>query len=145
MQIEIISTPLVLEVFGFSGTAPNGDYASTAFKLMDRMWQVVKGHTIPNKGKNIWIYEAGHQVFAGVELLKVTPKPKMLEAKQLSLLNYARFTHVGPYNLIRRTCEAMNQELDRMGLQSVWPLVEIYGHWTNDELKLETEILMALR
>ncbi len=30
MQIEISSTPLVLEVFGFAGTAQNGDYASTA-------------------------------------------------------------------------------------------------------------------
>jgi hypothetical protein len=40
MKPEIITEPLSLEMIGFSGIALNKDYAGTAFKLMDKMWQV---------------------------------------------------------------------------------------------------------
>jgi len=37
----------------------------------------------------------------------------------------------------------MRNELKRMGLKTTDPYIEIYGHWTADETKLETELLMA--
>jgi hypothetical protein len=38
-----------LDIYGFSGTAINKDYAGTAFKLMDKMWQAVKSNNLKNK------------------------------------------------------------------------------------------------
>ena len=53
LNLEIINTPLKLDIYGFSGIAVNNDYAGTAFKLMDKMWQIVKSKKIKNKGLNI--------------------------------------------------------------------------------------------
>lgn len=55
MNPEIITEPLNLQIYGFSGVAVNKDYTGTAFRIMDKMWQVVKSHTLQNKGLNIWV------------------------------------------------------------------------------------------
>jgi len=57
VKIEIIEKPLSIAIYGFSGTVWNKDYAGMAFKLSGKMWQVVKGAGIKNKGKNIWVYD----------------------------------------------------------------------------------------
>ena len=55
MEIEIINKQRTFDVHGFSGIAIGKDYAGTAFKLMDKMWQIVKSNNLKNKGLNIWI------------------------------------------------------------------------------------------
>lgn len=145
MNIEIITTVLELDIYGFSGIVLNGDHTGTAFKLMDKMWQIVKSNELGNKGKNIWIYEQNNTVFAGVELDGI-PKPDItLEHKILRFTKYAYYKHIGPYNLIKQVGQAMNNEIRKKGFEVSLPYVEIYGHWTNDESKLETELLMCLK
>jgi hypothetical protein len=39
----------------------------------------------------------------------------------------------------------MTDEIKRRGFETTLPYVEIYGHWNNDESKLETELLMCLK
>jgi len=39
----------------------------------------------------------------------------------------------------------MRNELTGRGLVITGPYIEIYGHWTSDEAKLETELIMALK
>jgi len=145
MNVEIITKVLEFDVYGFPGIVSNGDYAGTAFKLMDKMWQIVKSNSLENKGKNIWIYEQNNSVFAGVEL-KGIPKPGIIiEHKNISLNKYAYYKHIGPYNLIKQAGKAMNDEIKKKGFEVTLPYIEIYGHWTNDESKLETELLMCLK
>lgn len=145
MNIKIVTTVLELDVYGFSTIVSNGDYAGSAFKLMDRMWQTVRTNSLGNKGKNIWIYEQDNSVFAGLEL-EGRPKPDIiLEHKNLSFAKYAYYKHIGPYNLIKQIGQAMNTEIKARGLEVTLPYVEIYGHWTNDENKLETELLMCVK
>ena len=67
MNLEIINKNFSLDIYGFSGKAMNKDYAGTAFKLMDKMWQTVRSNNLKNKGINIWVYEQHEKVFAGVE------------------------------------------------------------------------------
>ena len=145
MNIEIITEALNFDVYGFSGIVSNGDYSGTAFKLMDKMWQIVKSNQLENKGNNIWIYEQDNAVFAGVELDGI-PKPDMLlEHKSLNLTKYAYYKHIGPYSLIKQVGQAMKVEIKKKGFEATLPYVEIYGHWTNDESKLETELLICLK
>ena len=144
MKIEIINKELSLIVAGFSGIAANGNYAGTAFSLMDRVWPVIKSKGIKHKGLNIWIYEPGEKVFAGVELEDPSNSDPGLETKLVVLTRYAYYKHIGPYSLLKKTGDDMRAELRSMGLNPGLPYVEIYGHWTNDESKLETELLMAL-
>lgn len=145
MDIEIITKTLELNVYGFSGIATNGDYAGTAFKLMDKMWQSVNTNRFKNEGKNIWIYEHNDSIFAGVEL-KETPKPdKVLEHKSLTLTKYAYYKHIGSYSLIKQVGQSMKKSIRDKGNEVILPYIEVYGHWSNDESKLETELFMCLK
>jgi effector-binding domain-containing protein len=145
MNLEIIDKTLRLNIYGFSGIAINKDYAGTAFKLMDRMWQTVKSNNLKNKGLNIWVYEQNESVFAGVELNDIPVQDTGLEQKSITLIKYARYKHIGPYNLIKQAGQNMTAELKSKGFETILPYIEIYGHWTNDETKLETELLMSLK
>jgi effector-binding domain-containing protein len=145
MNLEIINKNLKLDIYGFSGTAMNKDYAGTAFTLMDKMWQIVKSNGLKNKGNNIWVYEQNEKVFAGVELDESPTHDTGLEQKNITLIKYAYCKHIGPYNLLKQTGQNMKNELTDRGFETTFPYVEIYGHWTNDETKLETELLMCLK
>ncbi len=145
MNLEIINKPLELTIYGFSDTALNKDYAGTAFKLMDKMWQTVKSNALRHKGLNIWVYDENENVFAGVELYNSPKHDIGLQQKNFTLVRYAYYKHVGPYHLLRQTGQNMINELMDRGFETSFPTVEIYGHWTNDESKLETEVLMSLK
>ena len=109
------------------------------------MWQTIKLHDLKNKGLNIWVYEPNEKVFAGVEL-DDTPKPNTgLEQISINLSKYAYYKHIGSYNLIKQAGQNMINELKKRGFKTDLPYVEIYGHWTNDETKSETELLMNLK
>jgi predicted transcriptional regulator YdeE len=112
---------------------------------MNKMWQVVKSNNLKTKGLNIWVYEPNDKVFAGVELDSLTRQDTGLEHKSVVLEKYAYYKHVGSYNLIKQVGQSMKDELTKRGLENRSPYVEIYGHWNNDETKLETELLMCLK
>ena len=145
MNVEIINKNLRFEIYGFSGIAMNKDYTGTAFKLMDKMWQIVKSNNLKNKGLNIWVYEPHEKVFAGVELDDTSKHNTGLEQKNINLTKYAYYKHVGPYTLIKQAGQNMRNELKNSGFEISDPYIEIYGHWTNDETKLETELLICLK
>ncbi len=145
MNLEIINEPLRLDIYGFSGIAVNKDYVGTAFRLMDKMWQTVKSNNLKNKGLNIWIYEQDQRVFAGVEFNNIPNPNTGLEQKSIILLRYAYYKHMGPYHLIKQAGQNMTDELKNKGYETILPYIEIYGHWTNDEAKLETGLLMFLK
>ena len=108
------------------------------------MWKTVKSNDLKNKGRNIWVYESGEKVFAGVELNGPPPNETELEHKSIVLTKYAYYKHIGPYQLIKQSGEYMTGELKNRGFEIISPYIEIYGHWTNDESKLETELIMAI-
>jgi effector-binding domain-containing protein len=145
MNLEIIDKPLVMKIHGFAGIAINKEYAGTAFKLMDKMWQVVKSNNLKNKGLNIWVYEPQELVFAGVELNEPLVQNTQLEEKNIRLIKYVRYLHTGPYSLIKQAVQELKLALHNKGLETCLPYMEIYGHWTNDESKLETELFFSLK
>ncbi|MFT3935678.1 MAG: GyrI-like domain-containing protein [Chitinophagaceae bacterium] len=146
MDIQINNQPLVLDIYGFGGTATNNDYASTAFKLSGRMWEIIKSNGIKNKGKNIWVYEGTHKVFTGVEMEDASyTNNHGLEKMTIHLEKYAYYKHIGSYELIKQSGQSMTKELMQKGYEIVFPYIEIYGHWIKDESKLETELLMSIK
>ena len=144
VDIQIVTTDLKLNIHGFSGTAINKDYGGTAIGLMDKMWNVIKANGIKNKRLNIWVYESNEKIFTGVELDDNNSETG-LEEKNILLTKYAYYKHIGPYSLIKQTGQNMVRELKNRGFESSLPYIEIYGHWTNDESKLETELLISLK
>jgi hypothetical protein len=146
LNIEIITKNFQLDIYGFGAVAANKDYLATAFRLSSKMWEIVKGNGLKNKGMNIWVYETGDKVFAGVELENPGDSNDYgLEKKQINLEKYAYYKHVGPYNLIKKAGQDMVNELTRKGFEVTQPSIEIYGHWTGDESRSGTELIMCLK
>lgn len=144
VNVEIIDKPLTLSLYGFAGVADNKDYAGAAFKLSGKMWDVVKSNGLKNKGKNVWVYNANDIIFAGVELDEIPAVTICLEHKVITLTKYAYYKHTGAYQLIKQVGLAVNAEIKNKGLTPGVPYIEIYGHWTSDETKLETELMVSL-
>ena len=91
------------------------------------------------------MYGPGTTLFVGVELDEI-PKPDLgLEHKSINFPKYAYYKHIGPYNLIKQIGEAMHHEIKNKGFEVTLLYVEIYGHWTHDESKLETELFVGLK
>jgi effector-binding domain-containing protein len=146
LEIKIITNIFQTTIYGFGGIALNNDYAGTAFTLSGKMWDVIKSHHIKNKGMNIWVYDYQHKVFAGVELENEPGGDHpLLEKKKIVLEKYAYCKHTGSYSLLKQTGQNMITELTKRGFELTLPNIEIYGHWTSDENKLETELFMSLK
>ncbi|HVO73871.1 MAG TPA: GyrI-like domain-containing protein [Ignavibacteriaceae bacterium] len=144
MNVEIFNKPISFSIYGYSGIVKNKSYVETAFGLMDRMWQIVKSNNLSNKGLNIWIYEPSEKIFAGVELNHPPQWDTGLEQKNITLQKYAYYKHVSPYSLISQAGKIMNDELEKKGFKAGLPYLEIYGHWTEDVNKLETELIFSI-
>ena len=144
MNVEIVDKPFLLDIYGFSGVAVNKDYAGTAFKLSGKMWEQVKANNLKNKGKNIWVYEPNEIVFTGIELDNVPEHDTGLEQKSIVMNKYAYYKHIGAYSLLKQVGLAMRNEIKSNGFETQLPYIEIYGHWTSDETKTETELFMCL-
>ena len=67
MNIEIIETPLPFHLHGIGGVVENERYGEVGLRLMNEMWQAVKGAKIPTTGINHWVYLPDKKMFVGVE------------------------------------------------------------------------------
>jgi effector-binding domain-containing protein len=144
VPLEIINQPFNVTLYGFSGKVLNKDYAGTGRPLMDALWKEVKSKEIKNKGINYWVYEKDEMLFCGVELDQEPPADTKLELKKINLAKYAYWKHTGPYTKLKEAYSNMDSALEKRNIKPHLPFLEIYGHWNEDETKLETEILFSL-
>jgi effector-binding domain-containing protein len=144
MSVEILNTELSLSLYGFAGQAVNRNYSETGFRLMNKMWDIVKSNQLPNKGINIWVYGPGDTMFAGVELTEIPNSDQGLEKMHIKLQRYASYKHIGPYSGLSDAYKLMRHFLIENNFKTCFQSLEIYGHWEPDEFKLETEIIMGL-
>ncbi|HTR29604.1 MAG TPA: GyrI-like domain-containing protein [Puia sp.] len=133
-----------VSLYGFSGVATLQDWAGTGRTLMDRLWKEVRSKHLPNNGLNVWVYDEDNKLFTGVELTASPPADSPLEHKTVFMPQYAYTKHIGPYDQLKSTHEAAREEFKRVGIRVRLPYIEIYGHWTEDPAKLETELLWSI-
>ena len=102
MDIEIIDEPIRFHLHGIGGLVDNERYGEVGLRLMDAMWQVVKGANIPTTGINHWVYLPDARMFVGVELRnpQQSPTPNQLEPLEFELQRYLKHVHVGPYQAL---------------------------------------------
>ena len=148
MLPEIHTVPIEYTIAGHSlRHDPAKRFGEEIMSLLNRVWPVIKSNAIPNDGINRVVYDGDCTVFAGVVLgpgAEAMPTAAGLERKIVRLTRYAVWKHIGPYHLIPATGAAMTKALEAAGHRTGWPMVEVYGHWTNDESKLETETFVAV-
>ncbi len=84
------------------------------------------------------------KIFAGVVITEHRESPERLSMRHFVLKRYAYYQYVGPYTRLPQVNKEMQDEIDRQGLIRKAPMIEIYGHASDDPSKSETELLYAL-
>jgi hypothetical protein len=144
MNIEIVVEPLTLVLYGVSGHVEGKNYGLTGQRLMDVLWKEIVAKGLKHKGINHWVYENKEMLFTGVELEGPVGSECELARKKVVVPQYAYGKHIGPISELGTVYEGIHEVLRSKGLQSCYPSIEIYGHWTEDVSKFETEIIVAI-
>jgi hypothetical protein len=144
MNIEIVEKPLCIKLYGVSGPVADQNYGRTGQQLMGVLWKEIGARKLNHKGINLWVYEALDMLFTGVELEEAPARESVLEPKEIQLSKYVYWKHVGPYAMLKKVHADLRDELKTRGLEPRFPFLEVYGHWTEDESKLETELFISL-
>jgi hypothetical protein len=147
MEVEIIESPIRFHLYGVGGVVEGERFAEVGLRLMDEMWQAVRGAEVPTTGINHWVYLPGDRMFVGVELRSPHqgPMPDRLEPLGLELPRYLKHVHVGPYQALPQKWKDLKAELAARGEVIGSPSLEVYGHHCGDPAKSETTILIGLR
>lgn len=147
MLIEIVEEPIQFHLHGIGGVVENERYGEVGLRLMNEMWQVVKGAKLPNTGINHWVYLPDDRMFVGVELQGsgAVPTSSQLEPLEIELPRYLKHIHIGPYQALPQKWKTLQAELSARGEMTSSPALEVYGHHCDDAQKLETTILIGLR
>jgi effector-binding domain-containing protein len=122
---------------------PRTDLVDALLGGIGEVWNRVRQEGIKHAGRNVGVYRNGDaetvEVEAGVELLPGHELP----AERVSWTPAglaASVVHVGSYSGIPQAYEALHTWCEANGYRTTGPSWEIYGHWTEDESKLVTEI-----
>ena len=147
MNVEIVEEPIRFHLYGIGGVVENERYGEVGLRLMDKMWQVVKGVGIPTTGINHWVYLPDGRMFVGVELRnpQQVPTPDQLEPLEFELQRYMQHVHVGPYQALPQKWKELKAELAARGEVIGSPSLEVYGHSCADPSMAETTIFIGLK
>ncbi|MBS4197555.1 GyrI-like domain-containing protein [Lederbergia citri] len=146
MEAVIVNQSITFTLFGFSKLHDqNKAYSDTMFELLNKVWEEVRQKKLYHKGINHVVYDADHLIFAGIELNTPPPEDSSLEKKIVHLDKYAYCKHIGPYSELDKTYGKIKSLIETYGEHHQPPSMEIYGHWNEDESKLETEIIFNIK
>ncbi|HZZ73025.1 MAG TPA: hypothetical protein VFE24_12295 [Pirellulales bacterium] len=146
MKIEIVDEPIQFRLHGLGDFIGKERCSDVGLRLMNQLWKAVKTAQIATTGINHWVYLPAGKLFVGVELRTTPSDPTSvpLESLDFELPRHLRHLHVGPYQELPQTWQALKAELTACGERVCPPSVEIYGHHHDDPSKLETTILIGL-
>ncbi|MEK6222845.1 MAG: hypothetical protein N2D54_11420, partial [Chloroflexota bacterium] len=80
-----------------------------------------------------------------VELESTPTLETILIQNYIMLEKYVYWKHIGGYAMLGDVHARMHKEIVTRNLHDQKLAVEVYGHWTPDEDRLETEILIAVK
>jgi len=128
-----------------------GKVPSVILPALDVVWRVVRGQGM-KFGMNVAVYRSlgGDELEAdfGVEVASEVAS-RFDDCGEVRFLETpsgmaAAMTHVGPYRGMRKTYEAISSWMREHGYLSAGAAVEVYGHWREDESRLETELYVLV-
>jgi effector-binding domain-containing protein len=133
------------------GRVRSGNLLEVAMPLADKVWEFIREHPeIPQPGINIWLYlpEGSGEEFVvkvGAEVLKPFDAIGPVVCSQTPGGLVAKTLHIGPYSGIPGAHAAIKEWCGKEGRTLAGSNWEIYGHWNEDESKLQTEICYLLK
>jgi effector-binding domain-containing protein len=117
--------------------------------LLDKVYVAVRAGEIVQTGHNVFVYSDPSKdevtVEVGVEVGAPFSPVDDIEYAETPGGRAAYAKHVGPYAELGRTHDAIVQWCTEHAWQRAGVWWEVYGDWTEDPAKLETDVFHALR
>jgi len=129
-----------------------GDVGRTWKPALDLVWEFLRRHEgLRSGGHNCFLYhhpangEAAMDVAFGVQVIRSFEDEGAVIYTETPAGEVVMTTHIGSYARLAAAHNAVHSwraETDRVFGAYSW---EIYGDWTDDETKLETQVIYLLR
>jgi effector-binding domain-containing protein len=118
---------------------------------LDEVWSFLRAHPgLRAGGHNVFVYHHPAKrndpmdVDFGVEVAQPFEPEGEIILVETPAGEVARAVHVGPYDRMKETHEAIHRWSERVGRRFAGISWEVYGDWNEDPSKLETTIRYAL-
>ena len=118
---------------------------------LDLVWEFLRRQEgLRTDGHNCFLYqhpahgEAAMVVDFGVQVIRPFPDAGEVVCTETPAGEVAMTTHIGSYGKLAAAHEAINSWRAETGRAFGGCSWEIYGDWTNDEAKLETQVIYLL-
>jgi len=135
-----------------SRPVPFGGVPAAWKPALDRVWAFLRTQPgLRTDGHNIFLYRHPTrpgdpmEVAFGVEVVREFAPAGEVEPVTTPAGEVAVATHIGPYDGLRQTHEAIHAWMVAINRESAGWSWEIYGDWTDDPAKLETTVMYLLR
>jgi len=129
-----------------------GAVVSAYRPALDLVWQFLRSQPgLRTDGHNVFLYHhpakrsAPMDVDFGVEVTRSFEKAGGVYATETPAGEAATAVHVGPYDRLKETHDAIHAWAEAHDRQFAGRSWEIYGDWSDDPSKLETTVLYLLR
>jgi effector-binding domain-containing protein len=117
--------------------------------LLDQVYAAVRAGDVVQTGRNVFVYSDPSKeevtVEVGVEVAAPFDSVGDIDYAETPAGEAAFTRHVGPYAELGRTHDAIVQWCMAHGRRRSGVWWEVYGDWTDDPAKLETDVVHALR
>jgi effector-binding domain-containing protein len=148
-----VETVEACPIAGVEGHATHETLPMEIGRLVDRVWAYVRREDVGlTTNHNVVLYlgdvgsEQGADIIVGVQVDRPFEggSDDGVRSHELPGGAVVRAVHVGPYNRMKPTYDAILAHADEHGLRRAGPSWEIYGDWDDDPTKLETDIFFLL-
>ena len=120
------------------------------------VWDLMRARGIRSTGHNVVVYwdETGHDLMRqpggipvdiGAEITAAFDSDAELTCTATPAGHFISAIHIGPYERLGETHQALLAACHAQGLERAGPYWEFYGHWNADPAKVETTVCYALR
>lgn len=110
------------------------------------VWEFVKAQKIPGANRLLALYPDTKivEIEVGAEVAQSFTGNGRIIPSHLPAGRVATTAHLGPYSALAGAHRAIQQWCAANGHRLAGPSWEIYGHWTEDETQLRTDVFYLL-
>jgi len=153
MSIPVhIESVLARKLAAVRRRVPIGEISSTWRPALDQVWDFLRRNQgLRSDGHNVFLYHHPDQpqspmdIDFGVEVTRVFSSSGEVALVETPAGKVATAVHVGSYDQLGRTHEAIHAWAARNRISFAGKSWEIYGDWNDDISKLETRVQYLLR
>jgi effector-binding domain-containing protein len=127
------------------GVASARDLSRVIPACCGEVWEYARTARLPRPGRHVAVYFDGAITLeCGVEIMEPFDGDGRVICSSTPGGAVAAATHLGPYDQLGRAHEAVRQVCAERGRILAGPNWEIYGHWTDDPARLQTDVYYLL-